>query len=176
VVIEMATGAPPWSEFEPVPALFQIGKEGALPNIPNFLSQMAVHFIKLCFTRIPSKRPTAEQLLGHEFLDIGSSPQLKESATFIFKAEQEQVNQSKPKQQRGFQQTVTGDNANIKTETHTSLNTLSSFPSLSSLSDEFSFEIQNAGFEISGLELDNEELESETRDSTVAKLLLKDSG
>ncbi len=55
VIIEMATGKPPWSDMKfenPFRALYHIGNSGAIPSIPtDTLSPAAVAFIKRCLTR-----------------------------------------------------------------------------------------------------------------------------
>jgi len=51
VVVEMATGFPPWSEFPPEAALFKIGSEDIPPPIPDLLSADGKEFLGLCFTR-----------------------------------------------------------------------------------------------------------------------------
>ncbi|CAM8950200.1 unnamed protein product [Rhodiola kirilowii] len=67
-ILEMATGKPPWSQYEGVAAIFKIGNSKEMPEIPNHLSSDAKSFINLCLQREPSRRPTALQLLGHPFI------------------------------------------------------------------------------------------------------------
>jgi hypothetical protein len=55
VLVEMATGQPPWSDLVPVAALFKLGSPDAVPPIPAFLSVEARHFLGLCFTRYQSR-------------------------------------------------------------------------------------------------------------------------
>jgi len=72
VVIEMAAGKEPWSErkFENhVQALYHIGKEGALPQFPASLSADGADFLRLCLTRDPARRPSAEVLLRHKWME-----------------------------------------------------------------------------------------------------------
>jgi len=73
VMVEMATGQPPWSDLAPVAALFRLGSPDAVPAIPSFLSPDARHFLGLCFTRDPKQRPSAADLLAHPFLRGSSS-------------------------------------------------------------------------------------------------------
>jgi len=52
--IEMATGKPPYSEFNnPVTAMFYIAKHNKAPEIPKDLSPIAVDFLQCCFKKIP---------------------------------------------------------------------------------------------------------------------------
>ncbi|CAL9232032.1 unnamed protein product [Arabidopsis halleri] len=66
-VLEMCTGKIPYSDLEPVQALFRIGR-GTLPEVPYTLSQDARHFILKCLTVSPEERPTAAELLNHPFV------------------------------------------------------------------------------------------------------------
>uniref|UniRef100_A0A0E0C6M1 Protein kinase domain-containing protein n=1 Tax=Oryza meridionalis TaxID=40149 RepID=A0A0E0C6M1_9ORYZ len=73
-VIEMATGRVPWSDMDDVfSAVHRIGYTDAVPEIPECLSPEAKNFLSRCFTRNPSDRPTAAQLLEHPFLASASS-------------------------------------------------------------------------------------------------------
>ncbi|PIN20787.1 MEKK [Handroanthus impetiginosus] len=67
-IIEMATGKPPWSQYEGVAAIFKIGNSKETPKIPDHLSADAKDFIGSCLQREPSKRPTASKLLKHTFV------------------------------------------------------------------------------------------------------------
>jgi serine/threonine protein kinase len=70
VVIEMLSGQPPWAEqnFEnPFRALYHIGHTDNLPRIPE-VSDVGRQFVLSCLTRDPDQRPTAEQLLEHDWL------------------------------------------------------------------------------------------------------------
>lgn len=72
VVIEMASGMPPWSEenFENAfTALYTIGKTKKLPRIPDKISDGARDFILTCLDRNPDTRPDALQLLKHTWFD-----------------------------------------------------------------------------------------------------------
>lgn len=64
----MATGKPPWSEYEGVAAMFKIGNSKDLPTIPDHLSDEGKDFVKQCLQRNPLCRPTAAQLLNHAFV------------------------------------------------------------------------------------------------------------
>lgn len=67
-ILEMATSKPPWSQYEGVAAIFKIGNSKDTPEIPDFLSNEAKNFLKLCLQRDPSARPSASQLLEHSFV------------------------------------------------------------------------------------------------------------
>eukprot|EP00741_Cyanophora_paradoxa_P001846 tig00000507_g1789.t1 len=68
-VLEMATGKPPWSQFQSqVSALFHIASAKGPPPIPEHLSADAHDFLMLCFRRSPKERPNASRLLTHPFV------------------------------------------------------------------------------------------------------------
>ncbi|KAK3165181.1 hypothetical protein QOZ80_1AG0029960 [Eleusine coracana subsp. coracana] len=72
-VIEVATGAAPWSglvndDDDVFAAVHRIGYTDAVPEVPIWMSPEAKHFLACCFARNASDRPTAEQLLQHPFL------------------------------------------------------------------------------------------------------------
>ncbi|KAH7416351.1 hypothetical protein KP509_14G087200 [Ceratopteris richardii] len=69
-VLEMATGKPPWSQFDGIVAVFKIGSSKETPPIPEYLSEDANMFLQDCFQRDPQKRPTAAQLLNHPFVKL----------------------------------------------------------------------------------------------------------
>jgi len=66
-VIEMATGKPPWSEYEGAAAMFKVFKS-EVPPIPDSLSPEGRHFVQCCLCRNPAQRPKASQLLEHLFV------------------------------------------------------------------------------------------------------------
>ncbi|KAL8207816.1 hypothetical protein R6Q57_007228 [Mikania cordata] len=79
-VLEMATGKPPWSQYEGVAALFKVGNSKELPTIPDHLSDDGKDFILKCLQRAPSRRLNATQLLDHPFVkNIASSERLMPS-------------------------------------------------------------------------------------------------
>jgi serine/threonine protein kinase len=70
-LIEMATAEPPWgkSTFNNFMfALSHIALSGELPPIPAELSDTCRDFISRCVQRAADDRPTAEELLTHEFI------------------------------------------------------------------------------------------------------------
>jgi len=72
VIIEMASAKPPWAEqnFEnPFRALYHIGSSGAIPKLPDTLSESALEFLHLCLQRDPDKRLSATELLKHKWLE-----------------------------------------------------------------------------------------------------------
>lgn len=71
-VIEMATGKPPFSEFQsPVAALFHIATSREPPALPQHLSPLAQDFLRLCMNPEPELRPSALELLKHPFVTRG---------------------------------------------------------------------------------------------------------
>ncbi|KAK9706391.1 hypothetical protein RND81_07G121200 [Saponaria officinalis] len=70
-VLEMATGLPPWSNIaqDPISTIYWIGFTGALPEIPEYLSDRAKDFLDKCLKRDPKERWSVTQLLKHPFLN-----------------------------------------------------------------------------------------------------------
>ena len=72
VVLEMFAGKRPWSNEAVVSAIYKIGKTKLAPPIPEDLkdsiSTGAKDFIEKCFIINPEERPTAKELLQHEFV------------------------------------------------------------------------------------------------------------
>eukprot|EP00798_Chlamydomonas_sp_ICE-L_P017484 gene17484-23789_t len=69
VVIEMASGKPPWSNcYTQVPAMFHIASTTQPPEFPEHLSAEAKDFLLLCFNRVPKERPNATRLLKHPWM------------------------------------------------------------------------------------------------------------
>ncbi|KAL2467523.1 mitogen-activated protein kinase kinase kinase 1-like [Forsythia ovata] len=66
-VLEMLTRSFPYSNMEPMSALYRIGR-GGLPPIPESLSSDARNFILKCLQVDANVRPTASQLLDHPFV------------------------------------------------------------------------------------------------------------
>ncbi|CAN0893461.1 Mitogen-activated protein kinase kinase kinase 1 [Linum grandiflorum] len=66
-VLEMLTHRIPYSDLEPMQALFRIGR-GVPPTVPDSLSEDARDFILQCLQVNPDGRPTAARLLDHPFV------------------------------------------------------------------------------------------------------------
>ncbi|KAI0228355.1 Mitogen-activated protein kinase kinase kinase 2 [Lamellibrachia satsuma] len=69
-VVEMLTSNPPWIEFEAMAAIFKI----ATSDYPKYelavgTSDIARNFLKLCFHKTPTIRPSAMDLLQHRFVN-----------------------------------------------------------------------------------------------------------
>lgn len=71
MVLEMATATQPWGSgaFDNLwAAIRRIGMTQDVPPIPEDLSDVCQDFVCSCVQRLVEQRPTAEQLLDHEFL------------------------------------------------------------------------------------------------------------
>ncbi|KDQ26670.1 hypothetical protein PLEOSDRAFT_30777, partial [Pleurotus ostreatus PC15] len=67
-VIELLTGRPPYAEMEnSMSVMFRI-VEDAMPPLPEGCSPICEDFLKLCFNKDPEKRPGAEMLCEHPWL------------------------------------------------------------------------------------------------------------
>ncbi|XP_022781351.1 mitogen-activated protein kinase kinase kinase 4-like [Stylophora pistillata] len=70
VVVEMATGKPPWPDCDNnFVIMFKVG-EGATPTIPESLSEEGQDFLLCCFLHDPYERHTASQLMDHSFVKV----------------------------------------------------------------------------------------------------------
>jgi len=69
VIIEMATGLPPWGDLPVITALFRIGSTPNIPTFPTSLSNDGHQFLSLCFQRDLSKRATVNELLQLPFVN-----------------------------------------------------------------------------------------------------------
>ncbi|XP_057538830.1 mitogen-activated protein kinase kinase kinase NPK1-like [Amaranthus tricolor] len=67
-IIEMATGKPPWCQYQEVQALFHIGTTKSHPPIPEHLSAEAKDFLSKCLQKEPCLRASASELLQHPFV------------------------------------------------------------------------------------------------------------
>lgn len=71
VILEISTGKPPWSNLDNEWAImFHIGIATQAPPLPepNQLSELGIDFVDRCLTLHPKERPSAEELLGHEWV------------------------------------------------------------------------------------------------------------
>jgi mitogen-activated protein kinase kinase kinase len=70
VILEMATGRRPWSSLDNEWAIMYNIAQGNKPQLPGreHLSDMGIDFLRRCFEREPTKRPTAAELLQHEWI------------------------------------------------------------------------------------------------------------
>lgn len=69
VVIEMATASAPWGPFDNhLAAMVRIAMSDETPPVPESLSEPCRDIILQCTRRSPDGRPSASQLLEHEFV------------------------------------------------------------------------------------------------------------
>ncbi|OAX80851.1 STE/STE11/SSK protein kinase [Emergomyces africanus] len=70
VILEMATGHRPWAGVDNEWAIMYKIAQGSQPQLPtpDQLSPMGIDFIKRCFEIDPVKRPSATELLQHEWI------------------------------------------------------------------------------------------------------------
>lgn len=67
-VVEMLTTKPPWSEFEPMAALFKIATQPTEPALPPDLSEDAREFVESTLIKNSRQRPSADELLNFSFV------------------------------------------------------------------------------------------------------------
>ncbi len=67
-MFEMATRKPPWADMPPMAAIFAIGSDRPVPQLPEKFSELARDFVNKCLTKDPSIRPSASELLSHAFI------------------------------------------------------------------------------------------------------------
>lgn len=69
-IVQMATGRRPWSTLENEWSVMYHVVTGH-PPLPDEsqLSRLGIDFLRKCFVRDPRKRPTAEELLKHPWID-----------------------------------------------------------------------------------------------------------
>jgi len=69
VAIEMGTAKVPWGKLDnPMAAVIKIGMSEETPPLPEELSAVGENFISICVQRDASLRPSATELLNHEFV------------------------------------------------------------------------------------------------------------
>lgn len=69
LVVEMMTGSHPYPDCSQLQAIFKIGHAKASPSIPEDASPEAQDFLRQTFEADHTKRPSADQLLLHPFLN-----------------------------------------------------------------------------------------------------------
>jgi mitogen-activated protein kinase kinase kinase len=69
LVVEMFTGSHPYPDCSQLQAIFKIGNTGSSPTIPEKTSDEAKDFLKRTFDHDHLKRPSADELLTHAFLN-----------------------------------------------------------------------------------------------------------
>ena len=74
-IVEMATGKPPWSEFNThVSVLFHIASSTDPPKLPEHVCADAKDLLLECFKRNPAERPSCNECLAHPFVASAASP------------------------------------------------------------------------------------------------------
>lgn len=69
LVLEMATGEPPWSNYKnPMAVLYQLYNSNKPPPIPDEIPILCKDFISKCLVVDPNKRYNIHQLLNHEYI------------------------------------------------------------------------------------------------------------
>jgi len=87
MLMEMVEGEPPYMEFPPLRALFQITTKGITPlKEPHKWSKELANFYDRCLDKDPEKRSSAEELLQHPFLKL--SCEAKDMIPVVRKAKQ----------------------------------------------------------------------------------------
>ncbi|KND00975.1 STE/STE11/BCK1 protein [Spizellomyces punctatus DAOM BR117] len=69
LILEMFTGYNPWRQLDELQTMWRLGRENT-PPLPEWLSPQAQNLLEKCFTIDPDQRPTATDLLSHEFADV----------------------------------------------------------------------------------------------------------
>ncbi|RDW45281.1 MAP kinase [Yarrowia lipolytica] len=68
LIVEMLTGSHPFPQFSQMQAIFKIGTSGR-PDIPENCSEDTKDMLRQTFEQDYNKRPSAAELLAHEFLN-----------------------------------------------------------------------------------------------------------
>lgn len=80
VVIEMITAAAPWGRFDNfLAAMVRIAMSDQTPPVPPNVSSLCHNVIDICTRRTPEERPSASQLLRHDFVAAGCQTSTGES-------------------------------------------------------------------------------------------------
>eukprot|EP01029_Cantina_marsupialis_P004278 TRINITY_DN1430_c1_g2_i1.p1 TRINITY_DN1430_c1_g2~~TRINITY_DN1430_c1_g2_i1.p1 ORF type:complete len:1159 (+),score=305.50 TRINITY_DN1430_c1_g2_i1:80-3556(+) len=80
-IIEMATGQPPFSEFNQIVALMKIASIKEPPALPDGISPLLTDFLSVCLKIDPKQRSNARTLLNHPFLMRPTSPKRSRKAS-----------------------------------------------------------------------------------------------
>jgi len=65
--VELFTGAPPYFDHQPMPAMFAIVRDKR-PPLPSGISDAMRDFLKRCFRKDPKARPGAAEMRAHEWV------------------------------------------------------------------------------------------------------------
>ena len=65
--VELLTGAPPYFDHQPMPAMFAIVRDKR-PPLPSGISDAMRDFLKRCFRKDPKARPGAAEMRAHEWV------------------------------------------------------------------------------------------------------------
>ncbi|OMJ76606.1 hypothetical protein SteCoe_24016 [Stentor coeruleus] len=77
LLVEMATGKPPWYyKTNQIAVFMHVCTTDETPELPNELSQAAKDFIMACFRRRPCDRPNVFKLLNHPFIKNIGNPRV----------------------------------------------------------------------------------------------------
>lgn len=80
LMVEMATGKPPWYyKTNQIQIFMHVCTTDETPQLPEELSQVCKDFIWSCFKRNPSERLNAHRLLNHPFLRVSGSQSFRVS-------------------------------------------------------------------------------------------------
>ncbi len=78
-VIELLTGAPPYYDLGPMPAMFRIVQEDC-PPLPESISPALKDWLMQCFQKDPVRRISADKLLQHKWIKL---TKLKQPAAVV---------------------------------------------------------------------------------------------